>query len=409
MRKWISSAELLDVSSDATVGIRKVFTASIETPTDGTRVSRFRITTDDADRDRDVITADGWELDDFIRGKGPILWAHDYSAPPVGRTLSISTDEHGMSAEIEYAPAEVYAFADTIYRLVKGGYINATSVGFQPLEWNYDEQRRGVNFKRQSLLEVSLCPVPANPYALIEARAAGIEVEPLKAWAESVLAKIGAPERTVRLGFGDVILPEVRIEGTAEGVRGLWTGWAPITTTIISDAFDSTALGTPTLDVDAIKAAIAKRGRVLSSANEGRLREAAEAAQAADTKIREVVAQVEAAPEAEPSEGDPSAKDACPMGADCPKGDAAECPKGEECPMAGGKEATVEVAPSSPETRAVPSGDEVLDIDLVDDPDELDMSEADVRAVIEGVTKEMGRQIQEGLSRELAMARGRVD
>jgi hypothetical protein len=38
------------------------------------------------------------------------------------------------------------------------------------------------------LLEFSVCPVPANPEALIEARSAGIDIAPIRDWAVKLLA-----------------------------------------------------------------------------------------------------------------------------------------------------------------------------------------------------------------------------
>src|SRR5438477_9563106 len=67
--------------------------------------------------------------------------------------------------------------------MVKGGYLNAASVGFLPLKYsrvdpNSDRpdadrgQRGGIDFEQQELLEHSIVPVPSNPAALVEARSA---------------------------------------------------------------------------------------------------------------------------------------------------------------------------------------------------------------------------------------------
>ena len=44
-----------------------------------------------------------------------------------------------------------------------------------------------MNFRRQSLLEFSSVPVPSNPQALVEARSAGIDLEPAIEWATRTL------------------------------------------------------------------------------------------------------------------------------------------------------------------------------------------------------------------------------
>jgi HK97 family phage prohead protease len=79
--------------------------------------------------------------------------------------------------DIEFASAETYPFADQIFRLVRGGYISAVSVGFKPVDWDFAKEPSrmgGIDFKRQELLEISVTPIPANQNALIEARAKGL-------------------------------------------------------------------------------------------------------------------------------------------------------------------------------------------------------------------------------------------
>lgn len=146
----------------------------------------FAISTGAIDRERDTVAVAGWDLDNY-RKNPVVLWAHDYSGLPVGRSESILGRNGQLVARMEFVPGEVYQFADTVRQLVDGGYLKATSVGFRPLEWSYDEERGGFNFLKQELLEFSIVPVPANPEALIEARHAGISLVPLKDWAIRVL------------------------------------------------------------------------------------------------------------------------------------------------------------------------------------------------------------------------------
>ena len=150
------------------------------------RTIRFRITTDAVDRERDILSPGGWKLDSYLANP-VILWAHSYQQPPIARALEIVSTEHGLSSLAEFPPKGTYAFADTIYDLLKGGFLNAASVGFAPIKHAYNETRHGVDYSEQELLEFSVVPVPANPEALVEARAAGIDLEPMKQWAKAVL------------------------------------------------------------------------------------------------------------------------------------------------------------------------------------------------------------------------------
>jgi len=82
--------------------------------------------------------------------------------------------------------------------LVKGGFLSATSVSWNPLEWKYSTDRSrpgGIDFLKQELLEVSQVPVPALPAALVEARRRGIDTQPLAEWASRLLDGRAIPEK----------------------------------------------------------------------------------------------------------------------------------------------------------------------------------------------------------------------
>jgi len=136
---------------------------------------RFTITTNDVDRDNDVIDPKGWSIESYL--KNPVvLWAHDYTQPPVAIARTLERTPSGLASVAEFIDPAVYPFAGTIAAMVRMGALNATSVGFRPLpgKWSYNEQRKGVDFAGQELLEYSIVPVPANASCLIEARSAGM-------------------------------------------------------------------------------------------------------------------------------------------------------------------------------------------------------------------------------------------
>lgn len=154
---------------------------------------RFTITTNSVDRDGDVIDPAGWQLDSYL--KNPVvLWAHDYRQPPVAVARSIEKSATGLVSEAEFVDAATYPFAGTIASLVKLGALRGTSVGFRPVEgkWSTSPERKGVHFHEQELLEWSIVPVPANPDCLVQARAEGVDVEPLREWAAKTLEQLGA-------------------------------------------------------------------------------------------------------------------------------------------------------------------------------------------------------------------------
>jgi hypothetical protein len=85
----------------------------------------------------------------------------------------IFTSGDKLVGDVKFAAADTYEFADTVYRLIQDGFINAGSVGFRALEWKFSTdpgRPMGIDFKRVELLEFSICPIPANANALVEGK-----------------------------------------------------------------------------------------------------------------------------------------------------------------------------------------------------------------------------------------------
>ena len=186
------------------------------------RVLNFRISTETVDSYGDVIKSDGWVLDRFL--KNPVvLWAHSRWSPSIGKALSIGVEDNALVASAEFADAETYAFADTIYRLLKGKFLRATSVGFFPKEWVEvkDEERWGYDFTKQELFEFSIVPVPANPDALTLAAQTGIDCAPIRKWAEEALDLWEEDKKT------GLVLPRSTIEAVY-ATTGNPTAWVQV-------------------------------------------------------------------------------------------------------------------------------------------------------------------------------------
>lgn len=171
----------------------RVSVAVPEAGTDGSRKVRFVFSDGTVDRAGDSIDPAGWEIAGFL--DNPVaLWAHDSFAPPIGRASNVGPSGNRLMGDIEFMAAEISAFADSIYRMVKAGFVKAVSVGFIPLEYSFvntNDRPFGINFSKQELLEISVCPVPCNPNALQEAKALGIDTTPLRDWASKILDEGG--------------------------------------------------------------------------------------------------------------------------------------------------------------------------------------------------------------------------
>ena len=128
------------------------------------------------DRDGDVVVVgttakDGIDIRQFK--KNPvILFAHDHRAPPIARAEKIWKEDKKLMMNIKFPEPEISSLGDSIYKLIKGGYMNTLSIGFQP-DWQvakFDEKKGGYYFPSSELLETSIVSVPANPEAIIQSK-----------------------------------------------------------------------------------------------------------------------------------------------------------------------------------------------------------------------------------------------
>ncbi len=164
------------------------------------RTATFIFSDDSIDSYGDTIDARGWDLSTF--STNPVaLFGHDASKPEyvVGRAKNVRVEGRRLVGEIEFADAATNPTADSVCRLVKGGYLNTVSVGFRPVEWSLTKDKArpgGIDFKKQVLMEISIVPLPANSNALVQARAAGIDVDRLELLAGAVAITRDAPKVT---------------------------------------------------------------------------------------------------------------------------------------------------------------------------------------------------------------------
>jgi HK97 family phage prohead protease len=153
-------------------------TISIGEATEKSRVVKTIITGPEKDRYGDTVNNEGWDFKNYE--KNPVvLWAHSQRDAPIARSLELKQKRKLWESTDEFATAEQNPFAETIFQLVKGKFVNATSVGFLPTDFDFDDETWTFDFKKQELLEHSFVPVPAYPKALVTARNSGIDLNPL--------------------------------------------------------------------------------------------------------------------------------------------------------------------------------------------------------------------------------------
>ena len=159
-----------------------------------TRCVSAILNTEDVGLDNHVIRTAGLDTESYMVGGGLVPFCHKTDEPPVARMLELSKRGTVLTGRMQFADAETYPFADTVYRLLRGKYLNATSISWLPVEWERTVDRSrpgGIDFNKSRLLEASIVPLPANPAALITARSRGIDTRPLFDWLERALDSAG--------------------------------------------------------------------------------------------------------------------------------------------------------------------------------------------------------------------------
>ena len=144
--------------------IQSLYTASEEY--DKERTISFVGTSEDVDRDNEIVLVDGWDFDNF-KTNPVVLWMHDYRQVPIGKVVGITKDNKNKRIFFDIYFSKTYPFSETILGLVKEGILSATSVGFRVKDWDYDEDRDLFVLKENELFEISIVTVPANPKATV--------------------------------------------------------------------------------------------------------------------------------------------------------------------------------------------------------------------------------------------------
>ena len=137
------------------------------------------------DRDGDIIKVGGINTKNWK--KNPVVMLnHDYYDFPVAKGVGrkVWIENNKMMFKLQFAPADTYPKADIAFKLYKGGYMSAFSIGFIPNHEKTEfpeKHKAGARriFNEVELLEISAVSVPANQEALM----AGVN----KAWNDGII------------------------------------------------------------------------------------------------------------------------------------------------------------------------------------------------------------------------------
>jgi len=130
----------------------------------------WTLSTFDLDRFGERIDPQGWDFKRYLQN--PVVeWAHRYDIPAIGKMDNLTIDDNGLHGVVYFNDKSFDPFAWSIEQRVKSGVIRAGSVGFRVIEIEIPDRKTQEEgtfliFRKQELLEFSICNVPANPFAL---------------------------------------------------------------------------------------------------------------------------------------------------------------------------------------------------------------------------------------------------
>jgi HK97 family phage prohead protease len=130
----------------------------------------WTLSTFDLDRFGERVDPQGWDFKRYLQN--PVVeWAHRYDIPAIGKMDNLKIDDNGLHGVVFFNDKSFDPFAWSIEQRVKTGVIRAGSVGFRVIEIEIPDRKTQEEgtfliFRKQELLEFSICNVPANPFAL---------------------------------------------------------------------------------------------------------------------------------------------------------------------------------------------------------------------------------------------------
>ncbi len=168
--------------------IRKECDLKLGYKSDDDRIVTGYASTDDVDRQNDIVEPSAFAQTMPLYMKNPIMFfGHDWWNKPIGKILDYSIKEHGL-----WIKAQVSKTADDIWQLIKEGILKTFSIGFDILDsedvddksqkGSYELVRKIRKITKLELYEISIVNIPANPQAVIEsAKSLGIELKSINA------------------------------------------------------------------------------------------------------------------------------------------------------------------------------------------------------------------------------------
>lgn len=143
------------------------------------RTVDFIASTDAVDTYDEIVDQGTWELD-IYRANPVVLFAHKSRELPIGKSVDVAVRNGRLECRIQFATEDMNPEAERVWKLIKGQFLRAVSVGFIPrdVRWEKRDGKDVFVLYNNSLREISVTPVPANHEALAKMRARALAGRP---------------------------------------------------------------------------------------------------------------------------------------------------------------------------------------------------------------------------------------
>ena len=154
------------------------------------RIIEFIASKEIPDYDNDIVKLDGMDITKIKKNKS-FLWSHMQTDRPIGKILRIWKDGNVLKGKAQLTSEEEYDFGYSIFKLIKGGYINNISISFLPdyktIEYKENKKtgERTQIITKSTLLECSAVNIGCNTGTSIQVKSLMEGIN--KAWDENII------------------------------------------------------------------------------------------------------------------------------------------------------------------------------------------------------------------------------
>ncbi len=176
----------------------------------GSRDIQVVFSSNAVDRDGDTIKQTGIKLTNYR--KNPVVGLSHFRGAdasghfPIAKSVRLlrSEDNKKSFSVDRFVPRDmekIGELAEATFQMVAAKFMRGVSLGFRPIKFTRPDEKKEedrlkefwwpLDFSSTEKLEHSFVPVGSNADALVGAKSAGIDISPIKMWAEKLLDQAG--------------------------------------------------------------------------------------------------------------------------------------------------------------------------------------------------------------------------